>query len=518
MSSIVTNPVLPIVGLPVHSQPSFAEAQSEGQVQSSSSETSIRKQFLEEIEIHTSWDVLAKVIQYACGTVITALGVVLLTVSAVAELTPVLFTAAILVGSGLVITGIWYIVRDMFPNTFPIQKAIENLQNLHARLERSIPEEFRADELFTLDQIPTASELQPVFEFIHKYYHKCRDFVNLSAPEWSCEIIGGEGKTYLNLPLSIGGANRKAITVGIDVDNGDLVAISESRSWPFDCEQDDPKLMEIYLRKKLYPQVFEKLKECISSGEKGGVLPVYQCLDVESPDGERKQQFLIQKLCTGSSLYYSLYQGVVFSRGQKKTIATDLFTGLAELHSKGLLHKDLKPENVLIDSRAYIADFDYLSITAQTSLDQDAHYAFKKDPLVGVTWEYCPPEFFLEGIYDQSSEVYALGVLLYSLFSENPPRLVRELQDMSEQGRPPQFDSLADFTSWHPWEQPPQDTLDYVLSQMMMPDRNKRCTLNAAFSAFQKIPIGQLKLEHLRESELADIEARNAMLNGDELT
>ncbi len=114
--------------------------------------------------------------------------------------------------------------------------------------------------------------------------------------------------------------------------------------------------------------------------------------------------------------------------GRGLAIAKGICGGLAAAHRIGVLHRDLKPENVNVgdDGKPRLMDF---GIAVESAL-----YAGEKGDTVPGTPQFLAPELLRGGMPTQKTDVYAMGVLLFEMFTGRVPfddddtaRLVRRV-------------------------------------------------------------------------------------------
>lgn len=157
---------------------------------------------------------------------------------------------------------------------------------------------------------------------------------------------------------------------------------------------------------------------------------------VERPGGAA----LIMQYAGGGSLAALLGQRRL-TAGQLVTIAAPLADALAYAHTRGTVHGDVTPANVLFteDGRPLLADFGISRVAARLSA---------RSGLAG-TPHYLDPQVALGAPPEPSSDVYALGAICYEALTGRPPYLGKtpfELLQRARQGDRPALAELAPDT------------------------------------------------------------------------
>jgi serine/threonine-protein kinase len=139
------------------------------------------------------------------------------------------------------------------------------------------------------------------------------------------------------------------------------------------------------------------------------VVPV---LDGGDIDG---RPFLAMRYVDGRSLDARIKQDGPCSLDTVLRLVADVGSGLVALHDRGLLHRDVKPSNVLLDDRgnALLTDFGLAKGPAYTALTRPGE-------LLG-TPDYLAPEIIEGDGATPASDVYALGCLVFACTAGAPP-------------------------------------------------------------------------------------------------
>ena len=127
--------------------------------------------------------------------------------------------------------------------------------------------------------------------------------------------------------------------------------------------------------------------------------------------------FLVMELVEGSTLRDFLNENGSLSVEQTIQFITPVLSALAAAHLIGIIHRDVKPENILIskDGRIKVADFGLARnmTMAQTMTAESS--------VVLGSVSYLSPEQVQRGIADARSDVYAIGIVLFEMLLGKKP-------------------------------------------------------------------------------------------------
>jgi serine/threonine protein kinase/beta-lactam-binding protein with PASTA domain len=131
-------------------------------------------------------------------------------------------------------------------------------------------------------------------------------------------------------------------------------------------------------------------------------------------DGEHV--FLVMELVRGRTLRDLIREYGALSPALAISVMQPVLGALAAAHRAGLVHRDVKPENILLsdDGAVKVADFG-LARAIETELSST------RTGLMMGTVAYCPPEQISRGAADARSDVYSAGIVLFELLTGSPP-------------------------------------------------------------------------------------------------
>jgi hypothetical protein len=187
---------------------------------------------------------------------------------------------------------------------------------------------------------------------------------------------------------------------------------------------------------------FQRESRMAAAIDHPNVIPVYAAGE---HDGSL---YLVMRYVGGTDLHALLRDRGALEPERAAELLAQVAAALDAAHAAGLVHRDVKPANVLLaDDHAYLSDFGLTRLAASdTSLTESGRW-------IG-TVEYSSPEQLRGERTDARADVYSLGCVLFAALTGRPPfacgtvpaTMLAQLNDPpprpSELGTPPEFDRV----------------------------------------------------------------------------
>jgi len=140
----------------------------------------------------------------------------------------------------------------------------------------------------------------------------------------------------------------------------------------------------------------------------------------QSPD----KLYLVMDFVNGGELFYHLQQTRRFPMDRALFYTAEITLGLEYLHLNGIIYRDLKPENLLLDADGHIKITDF-GLSKEGLFD-----SYASTTTFCGTPEYLAPEVIEGRTYTKSVDWWSLGTLLFEMLTGMPPFYDEDIQKM----------------------------------------------------------------------------------------
>ncbi len=147
------------------------------------------------------------------------------------------------------------------------------------------------------------------------------------------------------------------------------------------------------------------------------ILPLYDSGTLALADG-RRGLFYVMPYVRGESLRQRLDREVQLPIAEAVHLAREVADALGYAHQEGIVHRDIRPENILLESgHALVADFGIARALETAGGEQLS----ASGVVLGVPAYISPEQAAGRGEIDHRSDIYSLGAVLYEMLTGMPP-------------------------------------------------------------------------------------------------
>lgn len=168
-------------------------------------------------------------------------------------------------------------------------------------------------------------------------------------------------------------------------------------------------LPRAFLHDALFRARFEREAKTVAALEHGAIVPVY---DFGEEEG---QPYIVMRLMSGGSLGDKLKKGR-FSMAEAVQVLAQLGPALDAAHNHGVVHRDMKPGNILFDQygNAYLSDFGIARLT-------ESSHTLTGENVLGTPAYMSPEQVQGDKDIDGRCDQYALGIIFYQMLVGHVP-------------------------------------------------------------------------------------------------
>ena len=130
---------------------------------------------------------------------------------------------------------------------------------------------------------------------------------------------------------------------------------------------------------------------------------------------DSKNLYLVMELCTGGELFDRIIRSGHFSERYAAALMKQTFSALAYCHANDVMHRDMKPENLLFVDSSPVSTLKVIDWGFAAKCGKNHKFS----SVVGTPYYVAPEVLF--GNYDKRCDIWSTGVILYILLCGYPP-------------------------------------------------------------------------------------------------
>jgi serine/threonine-protein kinase len=205
---------------------------------------------------------------------------------------------------------------------------------------------------------------------------------------------------------------------------------------------------------------------------------IVQAIDVGEAGG---YHYFVMEYVEGKTIYDDLAAGKVYTESEALEIIIQVARALAHAHAKGLIHRDVKPKNIMINSAGVVKLADMGLARATTDIEAAQT---EKGKAYGTPYYIAPEQIRGEVDIDGRADIYSLGATFYHMVTGRVPFMADD----------------------------PTDVMRKHLREQLLPPDHINTSLSAGASEVIEVMMAKRKEDRYNNTEelLADLEAVRA--------
>jgi len=193
---------------------------------------------------------------------------------------------------------------------------------------------------------------------------------------------------------------------------------------------------------------------------------------------DKDRLYLVMEFCSGGELFDRIAACTRYTEKDAFEVVRQLFEGVAHMHSLGVAHFDLKPENLLFASTSASAPvkiIDFGMAQIERSRRDGKYFSTNCGTLC-----YTSPEV-LAGKYDKSADMWSLGCILFTMLIGYPPFHGDDEKTIRDKINGKFLSEVkAGFGTWFPQVRPISPLAMNLIAKLLEKDAAKRLTAEEA--------------------------------------
>ncbi len=179
--------------------------------------------------------------------------------------------------------------------------------------------------------------------------------------------------------------------------------------------------------------------------------------------------YFVMNFIRGGELFHHLHNCKFFPEEKAKFYAAIIGLALEYLHTHGIVYRDIKPDNILIDEDGYLklADFGM----AKMLKDQEKAFSLCGTP------EYFAPEIITREGHNKSADWWSYGILLYEMLFGIPPFYSKNTEKM--------FDLITKAELKFPKKIKISESAEDLITKLLIKDQDLRLGAEGGFETIK---------------------------------